>query len=108
MPWQPGQSGNPEGGRLKARRFANILDRVLTQEDLRKEEDHRIRKGLEKLLEKIADGDLASIQFLADRTDGKPAQQLTIDGDMILRKAAQELTDDQLAEIINARSQSKA
>ena len=74
MPWQPGQSGNPEGGRLKARRFSNILDRALAQEDLKAEEDHRIRQGIEKLLDKVATGDLYAIQALADRTDGKPAQ----------------------------------
>lgn len=81
MPWQKGQSGNPEGGRLKARRFATILERALTQEDLKAEEDHRIRKGIEKLLDKVADGDLASLQTLADRTDGKPAQSMTLSGD---------------------------
>ena len=81
MPWQPGQSGNPEGGRLKARRFAAILDRALTQEDLKAEEDHRIRQGIEKLLDKVAAGDLPAIQALADRTDGKPAQTLLGGGD---------------------------
>ena len=81
MPWQPGQSGNPEGGRLKARRFATILERVLTQEDLKAEEDHRIRQGIDKLLDKVATGDLPAIQTLADRTDGKPAQTIQGPGD---------------------------
>ncbi len=55
-----------------------ILDRALAQEDLKAEEDHRIRKGIEKVLDKAADGDLPSIQLLADRTDGKPAQQIDL------------------------------
>ena len=55
-----------------------ILDRALAQEDLKAEEDHRIRKGIEKVLDKVAEGDLPSIQLLADRTDGKPAQQIDL------------------------------
>ena len=76
MPWVPGQSGNPEGGRLKARRFSTILERALVQEDLKAEADHRIRQGIEKIMDKIAAGDLASFQTLADRSDGKPAQTI--------------------------------
>ena len=63
---------------MKARRVAAILDRALTQEALKPEEDHRIRKGIEKMLDKIAEGDLASFQVIADRTDGKPAQQVNL------------------------------
>ena len=81
MPWQPGQSGNPEGGRLKARRVATILERALTQEDLKAEEDHRIRQGIEKMLDKVAQGDLAAFQAIADRTDGKPAQTIVGPGE---------------------------
>ena len=55
-----------------------ILDRALAQEDLEAEQDHRIRKGIEKVLDKVAEGDLPSIQLLADRTDGKPAQQIEL------------------------------
>lgn len=76
MPWKPGQSGNPEGARIKARRISTILDRALAQEDLKAEEDHRIRKGIEKMLDKISEGDLAAFQTIADRTEGKPAQQI--------------------------------
>lgn len=77
MTWKPGQSGNPEGARVKARRVAVILDRALAQEDLKADEDHRIRKGIEKMLDKVAEGDLASFQAIADRSDGKPAQAIT-------------------------------
>ena len=66
---------------MKARRFATILERALIQEDLKAEEDHRVRKGIEKILDKIAEGDLASFQTLADRSDGKPAQSVTLAGD---------------------------
>jgi hypothetical protein len=81
LTWKPGESGNPQGARIKARRFSTILERALTQEDLKPDEDHRIRQGIEKLLDKVSAGDLPSIAMLADRTDGKPAQQVTLAGD---------------------------
>lgn len=77
MPWEKGQSGNPEGARVKARRFAAVLDRALIQDELKAAEDQRLRKGIEKVLDKAAEGDLASLQMLADRLDGKPAQAIT-------------------------------
>lgn len=58
-----------------------MLDRVLTQEDLKPEDEHRLRIALEKLMDKAASGDLPAIQTLADRLDGKPAQQVTLAGD---------------------------
>jgi uncharacterized lipoprotein YmbA len=66
---------------LKARRFATILDRALAQEDLKAEMDHRLRKGIEKQLDKCAEGDLAALQAIADRLDGRPAQSVTVAGD---------------------------
>lgn len=74
MTWKPGESGNPQGARVKARRFSTILERALLQEDLKAEEDHRLRKGIEKTLDKAADGDLPALQMIADRLDGKPKQ----------------------------------
>lgn len=79
--WLPGQSGNPEGAGSKKRRFAAILERAMVQEDLKAEQDHRLRKGIEKTLDKAAEGDLPSIVMLADRLDGKPAQDVTVAGD---------------------------
>lgn len=102
MPWQPGQSGNPEGAGSKGRRFARILERAMIQEESKAEEQQRLRMGIEKALDKAAEGDLPSITFLADRLDGKPAQSVELSGDIGLRKAA-EMTDDQLAAIANAR-----
>lgn len=81
MTWQKGQSGNPDGARVKARRFGRILDRALLQEDAKAEEDHRIRQAIERQMDKAADGDLAAVQFIADRTDGKPEQAVTLGGD---------------------------
>lgn len=76
MAWKPGESGNPEGARVHRYRFKRILDRVLTQEESKPDEQNRIRLGLEKVMDKVAEGDLPSIQLIADRSDGKPQQQI--------------------------------
>jgi len=77
MPFQPGQSGNPEGARIhKQKRFFNALDRAIEQDDAKK-----LRTAADKLLDEAAKGEPWAIQMLADRLDGKPAQQLQLSGD---------------------------
>ena len=74
MPFEPGQSGNPAGG-AKIKRFYAALDRAIVQED-----GKRLRDAAEKLLTEAANGESWAIQMLADRLDGKPAQQLALTG----------------------------
>ena len=76
MPYQPGESGNPAGSKPKSKRFLTILERAIEQDDYK-----RIRAGCEKLLDSFAEGDHIAAQFIADRLDGKPAQQLIHSGD---------------------------
>lgn len=66
-----GQPGNKNGAK-ENRIFGDELRKAIAQ-DKRK----RVRKGIEKLLDKVAKGDLSAINALADRTDGKPAQAIT-------------------------------
>ena len=77
MPFPPGQSGNPEGARIhKQKRFFNALDRAIEQDDAK-----RLRSAAEKLLDEAAKGESWALQMLADRLDGKPAQQVQLQGD---------------------------
>lgn len=78
MPWQPGQSGNPEGP-VKAKRFYAALDRAIVQED-----GKRLRTAAEKLLDLAAAGESWAMQMLADRLDGKPSQELQHSGDLVV------------------------
>ena len=74
MPFQPGQSGNPEGARAhKQKRFYAALDRAIEQEDAK-----RLRAAAEKLLDLASQGEPWAVQMLADRLDGKPAQQIAL------------------------------
>ena len=75
MPFEPGQSGNPAGG-AKIKRFYAALDRAIIQED-----GKRLREAAEQLLSFAAAGESWAIQQLADRLDGKPAQQVQLSGD---------------------------
>jgi HPt (histidine-containing phosphotransfer) domain-containing protein len=75
MPFEPGQSGNPAGSQ-KSKRFFNALDRAIVQED-----GKRLRDAADKLLDLAAAGEAFALQMLADRLDGKPAQQVQIQGD---------------------------
>ena len=79
MPWKPGQSGNPRG-RLPDKLFADQLRMVLFEED-KVTGRRKMRVIAEKLVEQAIAGEGWAIQQVADRIDGKPAQDgtLTID-----------------------------
>lgn len=65
------------------------------------DESKRLREGMEKLLDKVAAGDLSAIALIAERTDGKAHQSIDLRGDLTTRKAS-DLSDDELAAIANA------
>ena len=73
--WEPGQSGNPSGG-AKIKVFLAALERAIKQDD-----GERLRKAAEKVMDLAAQGEPWAVQFLADRTDGKPRQQVELSGD---------------------------
>jgi len=87
MPFQPGQSGNPSGIK-RAGQWRAMLDRAITADD-----KQRLRQAAEALLDAASSGDLNAIKELADRLDGKPNQQLQLEGGEtpILTKAIVEL-----------------
>jgi HPt (histidine-containing phosphotransfer) domain-containing protein len=69
----------PKGNKFAshAKPFMNAIERAIKQED-----GKRLRAAAEKLLDAAAAGESWAIGMLADRIDGKPAQQVAIDGDM--------------------------
>lgn len=73
MPFEPGQSGNPDGTK-KERKFIAALDRAIAQDD-----GKRLRDAAEKLLTHAANGEPWAIGMLADRLDGKPKQQVELE-----------------------------
>lgn len=83
MPFEPGKSGNP-GGRQKTKVFNAALSVAINRADGDKTKLARIA---EALVEKAASGDVPAINCIADRLDGKPQQDMTVEhsGELTLR-----------------------
>lgn len=89
--WEKGKSGNPAGP-AKRRLITSNIERELLQAF----EDKNITKGrriAEQVVELALGGDKWAIQFITERTEGKPEQTVNV------RQAVEELTDDELAAI---------
>jgi hypothetical protein len=98
MPFQPGQSGNPNGARSRRRFEAALLKEIAALDGT--EIEGGLRKIAANLVKAAAAGDLGAIESLANRIDGKPAQQLihANDPDNPLTDA-KSMSDDHLAAI---------
>ena len=75
-PFQPGQSGNPNG-RPKTKPFREAIQRAL---EAAGDDKEMLRKVAAALVEKAMAGDIPAIKEIADRMDGKVAQAI-IGGD---------------------------
>ncbi len=67
------QPGNKNA--TKNRPWADAINRALLADD-----GKRLRELAEKLIEKALGGDVTALKEVADRLDGKPAQQLQLAG----------------------------
>ena len=77
MPFEPGQSGNPSG-RPKGRPWADAIKRALARAEAAGN-GKDLNSLADKLLEAVANGDLAAAKELGDRLDGKPHQTQEMD-----------------------------
>lgn len=77
-PWQPGQSGNPNGRPTKARELA-ILD-AITNAFTPEEITSSLKEAMKIAKDKdSARGIVAVLEFMADRAVGKPVQRIETD-----------------------------
>jgi Family of unknown function (DUF5681) len=83
MPWSPGQSGNPGGNRgNKPIRDAILMELAAADEGREDPVPKRsLRMAIRRQLEKACGGDLAALQFIAERIEGKPKQALVGDSE---------------------------
>ena len=88
--FQPGESGNPAGG-AKIKRFYAALDRAIIQDD-----GKRLRAAAEKLIDEAVKGEPWAIKELADRLDGKVAQEIVGSGGGPLVIIAAQAHDEKL------------
>lgn len=95
MAWTKGQSGNP-GGRNKEKPFAEALRMEIADAG----NNHKaLRRIAAALLEKAYGGDMQAIQQVADRLDGKPAQESTVTIDD--KRDSIDWTRDELVAFLN-------
>lgn len=101
MAWKTGQSGNPKG-RPSEKLFAEALRIVINEVD-GPSGKRKLRLIAEKLVTAAIDGESWAIQQVADRMDGKPAQESTVTIDD--KRDAPDWTRDELVALLsNARN----
>jgi hypothetical protein len=96
MAWQKGQSGNPRGG-PKDKAFADALRLAVNVEH--EPDKKKLRVIAEKLVECAIGGESWAIQQVADRLDGKPAQESTVTIDD--KRDSTDWTRDELVAFLN-------
>ena len=96
MTWKKGQSGNPNG-RAKDKLWADAI-RIAVNEAYEVGDKKKLRVLADKLVDKALEGEIAAMKEIGDRLDGKPAQSV----DVTHHKTIQEMTDDELIEIIRS------
>jgi hypothetical protein len=96
MAWQKGQSGNPRGG-PKDKAFADALRLAVNVEH--EPDKKKLRVIAEKLVECAIGGESWAIQQVADRLDGKPAQESTVTIDD--KRDSTDWSRDELVAVLN-------
>ena len=92
MTWKKGESGNPNG-RPTEKVFAEAVRRAVLDTD-KATGCIRLRLIAEQLVTKALEGDGWAIQTIADRLDGKPAQESNVN---VTNRTIRELSDLELA-----------
>ena len=97
MAWKKGQSGNPRG-RLTEKLFADAVRLVISEDDQARGKK-KLRCLVEKLYEQAMEGEGWAMVQIADRIDGKPAQESTVTFDD--KREATDWTRDELVALLN-------
>jgi hypothetical protein len=100
MPWIKGKSGNPLGRLPGEKQFTDQL-RIVLAEPVDRNDPQSVRKMrriAEKLAECAMNGEGWAICRVADRLDGKPAQENTVS----VNHTRSDLSDDELRAFITA------
>ncbi len=78
MPWQPGQSGNPEGGK-RPKLWRDAINRAIKRRE--QDDPQALEKLADKLLQAVDQGDVSAIKEFGDRLDGKVPQAIVGDAE---------------------------
>lgn len=102
MVFKKGQSGNP-GGRPKSKLFREALLAELADAGDDKEE---LRDIARKLIDMAKDGDIQAVKEVADRLEGKPAQESSVSFEN--KQCAADWSDAELWAVIRDAAENKA
>jgi len=80
MPFAPGVSGNP-GGRPQGPSFAAAIRRQLAERN--KSDRTALERIAQTVINKALRGDMDAIRWLADRADGRVAQNVNVSGETV-------------------------
>ena len=103
MAFTKGKSGNP-GGRPKEKAFADALHLAVNRKD--DEGRKKLQQIAEKLVTCALNGESWAIQQVADRLDGKPAQESTVTIDD--KRDATDWTRDELVSFLRDTTTDRA
>lgn len=101
MAWEKGKSGNPAGNQRR-RLITNHIERELLHASEGNPDATKARKIAEQVVKLAEDGDKWAIQFVTERTEGRPDQHVSIS------RSVRELTDADLADIAAGSSEGVA
>lgn len=80
--FKPGQSGNINGRPKKEYTVSNLLKEI-SHEKGKGENYTKLEEIVRTVVDLAIEGKPWAIQFIADRTEGKPHQRLTVDDDRV-------------------------
>ena len=72
--WKPGESGNPNGRPIKVRSIPDILHKIGDEEGTVSGKYTKLDVVLRKVFDFALEGKSWAVQFIADRTEGKPRE----------------------------------
>ena len=85
--WKPGESGNPNGRPPKIRTIPDILHKIGDEEGTVDGSLTKLDVVLRKVFDYALEGKSWAVQFIADRTEGKPreyVEQTIIEDELIV------------------------
>ena len=80
-PWKKGQSGNPKGRPRHDKCITDLLK--LKGDEIKKDGRTKLQAVIETLYARAQEGDLKAIDMIFDRVEGKPAQKLEVEQDIL-------------------------
>ena len=81
MPFEKGQSGNPNGRPRKGQTFVDALRAALAVKDPETKKT-ALRRVVDAAVDNAMNGDMAAIAFIAERLDGKVSSDVNVSGTM--------------------------